>query len=158
MGTIVYHNNSKKGAVILLCIFLFVGIGLIAGAIFAAVTLTNKYEKCSETTEAIVTEISVEEKEDRDSDGDTHHHTYYYPIFDYRVNDTLYTKKSNIGNGDSSKYTVGQKIEIAYVPDDPDTYYIVGDKGFFVVYILGGMGIAFVFIPVLTLITMRKNK
>lgn len=151
------NNNPALALIIIKYVFLFVAIGLITGAVIAGITLNNKYDKCSEQVTGIVTDVVKEHSSHSNSNGHSNS-TYYYPVFDYCVNGEIYSQKSNIGNGNGSKYQAGQSIEIAYDPNEPNTYYIVEDKAFFVVYILGGIGAVFLIISVTFFILGRKNK
>ena len=58
---------------------------------------------------------------------------YYYPIISFSINGVEYKRTSDIGRGSlghhgTPKYREGEKIEIAYNPDDPQQFYIVKDK------------------------------
>ena len=62
----------------------------------------------------------------------SHPWTFYYPIISFSVNGLEYTHTSNIGRGSPGQghpqYGEGDKIEIAYNPDDPQKFYVVKDK------------------------------
>ena len=53
---------------------------------------------------------------------------YLYPIFEYVVNGNTYTEKFNVGTGKSKfKYSVGEDVEIHYIPTNPQKYYVKGN-------------------------------
>ena len=90
---------------------------------FGFLTEIFKRIKCTEYTSGKVVDIyeHVKTKEGRQK-------VYLYPIFEYVVNGNTYTEKFNVGTGKSKfKYSVGEDVEIHYIPTNPQKYYVKGN-------------------------------
>ena len=114
--------DSKKTLIFAGVMFLLVGLIFVAVGIFVLKQDECLQQRCTEETIGTVVDIIVETHYDSE---DGFEHTYY-PVIEYKVGDRTITKKSNIGQG-SSKYTVGQQIEICYNPNDVEEFIIKGD-------------------------------
>ena len=114
--------DSKKTLIFAGVMFLLVGLIFVVVGIFVLKQDEGLQQRCTEETIGTVVEVIRETSYDTD-DGyvDT-----YYPVIEYKVGDRTITKKSNIGES-SSKYTVGQQIEICYNPNNVEEYFIKGD-------------------------------
>ena len=95
----------------------FIGlVFLIIGLIFTGAEI-NKRSSCSAKTVAVVSDIITQS----DDDGDT-----YAPVLKFRDADgnvCEYTRKVFTG---SCNYEVGDEVEIAFNPDNPQKVYIIG--------------------------------
>jgi len=72
----------------------------------------------------------------------------YYPVVKYYVNGQWYEVQKNSGSG-RRPYALGQEIEIMCNPNNPEQFYLPGDKTSFIVaiggIILGGVVIYLAF-------------
>lgn len=122
-----------KKIFVILTGLLFVGIG-----IFLLVNGNAKNKRCTVETIGTVTEI----KEDRSTDSNGDYTYTYYPIITYEVGEKVITKQSNIGtamgsnlrlnkhvsiSSEHSKYSVNDKIDILYNPDNVEEFIIKGE-------------------------------
>ena len=116
-------------------------LAYVGGASVIAETL--KRVKCKEYTSGTVVEIIEKVKEKK---GETK--VYLYPVFEYVANGNTYTEKFDVGSGRKNfKYSVGDEVEIHYVPEEPEKYYVKGNADGFVGYaILLGMGLLLLFV------------
>ena len=109
----------------------FIGVGL--ASVWGDV---SKRIKCKESTTGKVVDIVEKVKEKK---GETK--VFLYPIFEYTVNGNTYTEQFNIGSGRKNfKYSIGNEVEIHYMPDEPQKYYVKGNMD---TIIFGLMSIAF---------------
>ncbi|MBO6140593.1 MAG: DUF3592 domain-containing protein [Ruminococcus sp.] len=111
-----YHMvSSKPGDVAFVFKLLggiFMGIGALIIAVGVIVTyfMQQNYDKCTETTTAIVTKNIIND--------DT-----YTPVFSYTVDGKEYERKSSYSTN-PPKHEVGDKVELHYEPGDPTNFYV----------------------------------
>lgn len=103
------------------CIFggVFIAIG-----IFCILRTINRKKRCINKTTGNVIDISKERS--TDSEGFTIVHCY--PIIEYYVDEKKVVKKAIES---SSKYYIGQEVEVFYNPDDYSDSYIEGNRNYF---------------------------
>lgn len=120
-------NDASLVFKILGCVFMGIGVLLIAICLLVSHFLNEKYDRCTETTTGIVI--------NNVSNGEG----AYAPVFKYEVDGKEYEDKSSLST-DPPKYEVGDEIEVHYNPDKPEEYYV--DKVLIVVqivlYAIGG--------------------
>ena len=105
-----------------LFILLF-GIALIALGIYLIVHNNQLEKRC--TVEVTGTVVDITREETTDSDGFTEH--TYYPIIEYTANGETVSVKGNDGSN-PSKYSIDDKIDLLYNPENVKEYMIKGDK------------------------------
>ena len=111
-----YHMvSSKPGDVAFVFKLLggiFMGIGALVIAVGVIVTyfMQQNYDKCTETTTAIVTKNIIND--------DT-----YTPVFSYTADGKEYERKSSYSTN-PPKHEVGDKVELHYEPGDPTNFYV----------------------------------
>ena len=106
-----------------------------------------KYDNIAETT-AIVTDIE-EYKEYSGGKWRTHHKTH----LTYEVDGRTYTKVAKMY---SSSWRIGEKIEIYYDMDDPQS---IGSKDTdFALLVIPGLGLVFFSVGVIALFLCRKKE
>ena len=98
---------------------LLAGIIFIAGGIFIYIHSEHLKKVCTTSTQATI----VDFKQEIDDESNN---VSYFPIIEYEVNGKKYNKTHSTSDS-MHKYSVGQKINILYNPDNPDEYYIEGD-------------------------------
>lgn len=112
------------------------------GAWFVVRSIMQKVN-CTESTIGRVTDISIERN--RDSDG--HISVMKYPIFEYDVNGEHFIEKSRVGSN-TTKYRIGQEVEIFYDPNKNDNFYVSGEHATSIMGIIFFiMGMAVVILP-----------
>ena len=110
-------------------VIIFSGVWAVIGIVFFIIGLfmfKNRKKKeisCTSKTYGKVTDIVRHES--RGSDG-TYSSTWH-PVFEYNVGELKFIKESPFG-GSSSKYAVGQNIEVCFNPENYNEYYIEGDN------------------------------
>ena len=123
-----------KKILIVLFGILFVGIG-----IFVLINGNAKVKRC--TVDAVGTVVEIKEEWSRDSDGNDKY--TYYPVIRYQAGNKTITKQSSSGSSSSSrvslgavslssshsKYSVNDRIDILYNPNNVEEFIIKGDKG-----------------------------
>ena len=111
---------KKLGVIIFALIFVAVGI-------FMFVRGNELSKRCTEETVGRVVSIIEEENYETDTETGNSYTTYtYYPVIEYEVDGNKVSKKYNTGSGDR-KYSVNQKIDIMYNPNNVEEYIIKGD-------------------------------
>lgn len=73
--------------------------------------------------------------------------TNLFPIFEYEVYGTKYTKQYNFGTV-SGQYSIGQEVEIHYNPNNANDYYIKGNNSIII------FGVMFLFVGIFALIAL----
>lgn len=111
---------KKLGVIIFALVFVAVGI-------FMFVRGNELSKRCTEETVGRVVSIIEEENYETDTETGNSYTTYtYYPVIEYEVDGNKVSKKYNTGSGDR-KYSVNQKIDIMYNPNNVEEYIIKGD-------------------------------
>lgn len=116
-------------------------LAYIGGASF--ITEILKRAKCKEYTAGKVIDIVEKVKEKKRETK-----VFLYPVFEYIVNGNTYTEQFDVGSGRKNfKYSVGDEVEIHYVPNEPQKYYVKGNVDGFIGYtILLGIGLVLLFV------------
>ena len=81
---------------------------------------------CTEEVQGIVTDFYVSGEVYWDPDEDIPKEIdkrIYHPIFEYEVNNEIYSQLSPVGEG-TKRVAVGESITIIYNPANPDEYYV----------------------------------
>ena len=102
-------------------------IFLVVGILFTLSAILKK-KSCTSTIEGKVIDISRERQishnsRDRYGSYTNSGELAFYPVFEYSVNGNIYIKKSSSGSS-TSKYFIGQSIDIHYNPQNPNQYYV----------------------------------
>lgn len=99
--------------------------------------------KCKECTSGKVVDIIEKVKEKKRETK-----VFLYPVFEYVVNGNIYTEKFDIGSGRKNlKYSIGDEVEIHYMPNEPQKYYVKGNINGIIGYaIILGMGLLLLFV------------
>lgn len=114
----------------LMFIIIFSGIWGLIGIIFFMIgigILRNRKKKeinCTSKTYGKVKDIVRQRNYDLDNDYSTYS---WYPIFEYNIGELKFVKQSSYGSS-TTKYVIGQDVEIYYNPDDYNDYYIAGES------------------------------
>lgn len=113
----------------------------VGGASFIAEIL--KRIKCKESTSGKVIDIVEKVKEKKRETK-----IFLYPIFEYTVDGNTYTEQFNVGTGRRNfKYSIGDEVEIHYVPNEPQKYYVKGNiEGIIGYTIILGFGLLLLFV------------
>ena len=102
----------------------------IGGASFLAEIF--KRMKCKEHTSGKVVDIFEKVKTKKRETK-----VFLYPIFEYIVDGNTYTEKFNVGSGRRNfKYNIGDEVEIHYIPNEPQKYYVKGNVEGLIGYII----------------------
>ena len=112
------------------------GILFVAIGIFLIIHGKAQAERCTEET--VGTVIEIKEDTTIDDEGDISY--TYYPVIEYKVGENTVSKQSSTGSG-TSKYSVNDKVDILYNPNNIEEYIIKGDKSsnlFGIVFIVLG--------------------
>ena len=105
-------------------IFVFFGLGFTALGVYVIIDYIRLKKYCTEFGYGTVVGYEVSKR----SNSKTRRiSTYYEPIISYSVNGVEYKRNSNIGR-ETPQYAEGEKLEIAYNPNDPQKFYLVKDK------------------------------
>ena len=132
----------KKKIIVIVLSLLFLGIG-----IYTIKTSNAKAERCTEETSGVV--VNVIEETSKDSDGNISRH--YYPVLEYQVGEEIAHEKYSVGSGNSSKYRVGDEIDILYNPSNNEEFIIKGDSTLKILgYAFTGMGALFAILGVVS--------
>jgi len=119
------------------------GVLLVGLAFFAAgiAMLVKQLRKRNNNTASVMAEVWGYHVEVRNrSDG---RETVYYPVFRYYANGKWYENRGDVGRGRET-YSRGEKLEIRYDPQNPDSFLIAGENTALilsVVAILLGVGV-----------------
>lgn len=81
---------------------------------------------------------------------------FYFPVYEFEVNEKKYKTRNTIGNSTPEKFKIGEIVEIKYNPENPNEYYKEGDvfsKAWLVFFIVGILciveGVSFLLIQVI---------
>ena len=108
-------------------------------------------EKLNKTVKTTGTVLRLESR--RGGTGfDTSGRTVYYPIVEFSVNGEVYTTAGDVASM-KPKYSIGDKIEISYNPEDPNNSGISGDEfmGPHALMLIGGV---FIFLGTIAFISI----
>lgn len=99
--------------------------------------------KCKEFTSGKVVDIIEKVKTKKNETK-----VFFYPIFEYIVDGNTYTEKFDVGSGRRNfKYSIGDEVEIHYIPGEPEKYYVKGNiEGIIGYIIILVCGLFFLFI------------
>lgn len=128
-------------------VFLSVGIGL-------RVNENKKKENCTQPVVATVKNM-VKDRSYKDIDDIITY--YWYPVYEYKVGDAIYTRISNIGNV-KKQYEIGQKVNILVNPNNPDEIYNDNEKQELIGKIFLVVGIALLLIGLLVAYVINVAK
>lgn len=109
----------------ILFVIIFSGVWSLLGTIFliiGIVILKNRKLKemnCTSKTYGKVTDIVRH----RNYDNNGGYSSSWHPVFEYKIGELKYIKESIYGSS-SSKFAVGQDVEIYYNPEDYNDYYV----------------------------------
>ena len=103
--------------IIFSCIFLFLGIGMIIGAVLTKISFQKRGQECTQIVDATIVDLN---KMERSDDGSTF--VSYFPIYEYQYNGKVYRSGSNVGNL-KSKFEIGRKVQIYINPQKPEKIY-----------------------------------
>lgn len=120
---------KKIGAILFGIVFVVIGI-------FVTVRGNNMAKRC--TTPAVGTVVRMDQEEDYDSDGGYRY--TYYPVIEYQAEGKIVSKKYSVGSG-NPKYSINDKVNILYNPENVEEYLIQGDKTsniFGIIFIVAG--------------------
>jgi len=59
----------------------------------------------------------------------------YYPVLRYYAAGQWYEQRGDIGRG-RQPYDIGERVEILYDPQKPESFYIVGDRASLVMSVI----------------------
>lgn len=116
---------------------LLFGIFFVAIGVFLLAKENDIAKKCTEPT--LGTVVKIEESESYDSESGEYKYTYY-PVIQYETKEQTVIKKYNLGTS-RSKYSIGDKVNILYNPNNVEEYTIEGDsslKLFGIIFIVAG--------------------
>ena len=128
-------------------VFLSVGIGL-------RVNENKKKENCTQPVVATVKNM-VKDRSYKDIDDIITY--YWYPVYEYKVGDAIYTRISNIGNV-KKQYEIGQKVNILVNPNNPEEIYNDNEKQELIGKIFLVVGIALLLIGLLVAYVINVAK
>ena len=126
-------------------VFAIVGVVLL-GVGAALVASTVSFMASAEQTEGTVVALTERTTSSRDSDGRSRVSTVWYPTVEYAVNGQRYSFESSAG-ADPPAYEEGDRVPVAYDPDDPSDARIASFATAFVAPLIVG-GLAIVFTPI----------
>lgn len=123
-------------------IFGLVGV-LLIGAAIVLVATTTRFLANAERTEGTVIEVNAKTSISRDADRRRRERTFWYPTVEFTAGggDTF----SFEGTGaNPPAYQVGDRVPVAYDPDNPSDARIASfGSAYLLPMILGGLGIVF---------------
>lgn len=106
-------------------LLLVAGVAVLGGGMF--LLLKNiKLSKNGVKMEAEIIDVNKKQQTSTDSDGYTTSTDMYYPVFRYSYESQEYTKQSKLGVSNSRKYVKGGKLNIVFMPDEPEKAQIRG--------------------------------
>lgn len=117
---------------------LLFGILFVAIGVFLLAKENDIAKKCTEPI--LGTVVKIEESESYDSESGEYTYTYY-PVIQYETKEKTVIKKYNFGTS-RSKYSIGDKVNILYNPNNVEEYTIEGDsslKLFGIIFIVAGV-------------------
>lgn len=131
-------------AIIVFCaIFGMLAILFLSIGIIMTKNRKRREQKCTEKTWGKVIDIVKRES----YDFDRVRTVTWHPVVEYTIGNLKFVKESMYGNS-TSKYAIGQNIEICYNPEDYNEYYIVGEN---TSKIIGTIFIAAGIIPIIVI-------
>ena len=126
-------------------IFTLIGIAFLGVGIGLRVNENKKKENCTQPVVATVKNM-VKDRSYKDIDDIITY--YWYPVYEYKVGNAIYTRISNIGNV-KKQYEIGQKVNILVNPNNPDEIYNGNEKQKLIGNIFLSVGIAFLLIDLI---------
>ena len=108
-------------------IVILIGIFLLYIAVFGNREYIEKRKRCTAITEG--TFITFVEKELPETHFDqTYYVKYYFPVFEYFVDENRYEVQSNFGETKAEESFINQKKKICYNPNKYEESYVSGEN------------------------------
>lgn len=123
---------------------LIIGVVLIGAAVFFYFRAGELARVCTEKTTATV----VNMREEMTTEADSNEIRYlYYPVIEYEANGSKV--KGELGSGSNPPaYSVNDTLEVLYNPNKTSEFIVAGENQYFVVIILGGIGVIFALVGI----------
>ena len=115
-------NQPNRFEVLICAVVIFVGMVFLIVGIIRQVSYSILQRDCVAPTYGTVTDIY-----ERVNGTDKDETVIYYPVYEYVAGDQVYTSQSDVGSN-IIRYDIGQQVPVMYDPNNPERYYIVGDK------------------------------
>jgi len=110
---------------------LLVGLAFFAAGVSMLVTQLKKKKFNTAAATAEIIGYHVEESH-RAKD----HSVVYYPVLRYYAAGQWYEERGDVGRGKRT-YAVGDRVEVFYNPQKPESFYILGDKSSLIMAVIG---------------------
>lgn len=131
---VYYSKSMKKGKKMLIFFLIFLWLtGLLVGVflLYIAISVERKYlkkkERCTVKGEGVLVKFR-EDKTTVTHEDYISYITYYYPIYEYVVDDKKYEVESSLGESNRNIVLLGEKKEIFYNPNNCEESYISGEN------------------------------
>ena len=131
------------------CLSLFLGIGMIIGAVLTKISFQKREKECTQIVDATIVDLNRVERSD---DGPMF--VSYFPIYEYQYKGKVYRSGSNVGNL-KSKFEIGRKVQIYINPQKPEKIYENSNVPKLIVRIFSIIGLAALILALLVYIFFK---
>lgn len=106
---------------------LFMSVILIFMGVIALISYFNKVKNYTLHTKGRIVEIIEKVTFDRHQDGSPDKDYSYYPVVEYEIDGQTFVERS-LSNCQPRSYQIGQEVDIICNHNEPNKFYLQGDK------------------------------
>ena len=129
--------NNKVLRIIFGVIVIIIGVLII-------IIGNNKIKRCNTQTVGTVVDIKVKKEKDEHEDSYVSYKYTYYPVIEFKAGNKVVSQKYSSGYSSENAFRVGDKVDIMYDANKPETFIIKGDKShnlLAIVFIVAGVSV-----------------